>query len=409
MSIEIRPIEPGELASFLAAMRVPFHLPPRDMADAAAFRLPHLDLPRMLAAFDGGRIVGTYRSWATDLTLPGRRTAPSSAVTMVTVLPTHRRRGLLTSMIERDLRDSVERGEVLAILIAAEYPIYGRYGFGPAADECALEIDARSATIAGPRPGTVELVEPATLRQLAPPVYEEFRIAQPGSIERKVPFWWDVILGITPPPDRTFPPQRMVVHRDDAGTPDGWLRYHVEEKWEHGVPDSTLFVDELIALTPGAYRSLWAYCTDVDLVGHIRADDRPADEPLPWLLEDARAMRVTSRSDFLWVRILDVERALSTRPYLAEGRVVLEVRDDHGFASGRYVLEGGPDGATCRRTQDDAGLAIGVRELGSVLLGGVTVALLAGAGLVEELRPGAAATADAMFRSSVVPWCATWF
>ena len=180
MSTEIRAIEPGELASFLETMRAPFHLPPRSMADAAAFRLPHLDLSRCLGAFDGGHIVGTYRSWPTDLTLPGRRTAPSSAVTMVTVLPTHRRRGILTTMIERDLRASRERGEVLAILIAAEYPIYGRYGFGAATEECGLEIDARSATIRGGRSGTLELVEPATLRAIAPSVYEEFRIAQPG-------------------------------------------------------------------------------------------------------------------------------------------------------------------------------------------------------------------------------------
>ncbi len=408
MTIDIRPIAPEELAPLLETVRVAFLEPPRGMADAAAFRLPHLDLSRVVAAFEGGRIVGTYRSWPTELTLPGSCTTPASAVTMVTVLPTHRRRGILTRMMEGDLRASKERGESVAILIAAEYPIYGRYGFGPAADDAALEVDSRSARFVAPAEGTLKLVEPAALRELAPPLYERFRTAQPGSIERR-PYTWNVLLGITPPPDRPATPQRMVVHRDDAGELDGWLRYHVEDKWEHLVPNSTLIVDELIALEPAAYAALWRYCAEVDLVRHVRAEDRPVDEPLPWLLEDARAVRRTIRSDFLWVRVLDVERALSDRTYLRDGRVVLEVHDDRGYAAGRFALEGGPDGSRCRRADEEPGLALGVRALGSALLGGPTLGLLAAAGQVEERVPGALATADAMFRSPIVPWCATWF
>ena len=407
MAITIRTIEDTELAAWLAALQVPFFAE-GDTERQAEIRRRYIDLARCQAAFDRGAICGTFRSWATELTLPGGGVLPASAITAVTVLPTHRRQGLLRRMMTTDLAASAERGEPLAILIASEYPIYGRYGFGRAADHVRLGIDARNARFVRPGSGSVELVDGAVVREHAPGLYERVRRSQVGSITRN-DLWWDMTLGIVEAP---YPPAkgtRHVLHRDAEGRPQGWLRYHVEETWADRVSTSTLVVDELLACTDEAYARLWRYACEVDWIVTVKAEDRSPDEALPWLLEDARVVRQHHRSDFLWVRVLDPEAVLAARRYTAPGRVVLEIADPLGYAEGRFELDGGPDGAACRRTTAPAQLRLDAQALGAVSLGGVSLRTLVQAGRVEALDPGALATADAMLRSPVAPWCSTWF
>ena len=409
MPIEIRTIADSELPQWMAALQVPFLVADGgDPEQQAAIRRPHYDLSRCRAAFDGDVICGTFRSFGTELTVPGGALVPASAVTAVTVLPTHRRRGLLRRMMAADLQASVERGDPVSILIASEYPIYGRFGFARAADHVRLSVDTRAARFTRGGGGTVELVDRDVLRRLGPSLYERVRLAQVGSIGRTA-FFWDTALGIVDagwtPPKGT----RYVLHRDDRGEPQGYLRYHVEEKWDDRVSQTTLVVDELLACTDDAYARLWRYACEVDWVAMVKAEDRSTDEVLPWLLEDARAVRQHHRSDFLFVRVLDPAAALAGRRYLSPGRVVLDVRDDGGHAAGRFALDAGPDGAACARTGEDPDVTLDVRALGAVYLGGVSLRTLASAGWAEESAPGGVHRADALFAWDAAPWCSTWF
>jgi predicted acetyltransferase len=174
-------------------------------------------------------------------------------------------------------------------------------------------------------------------------------------------------------------------------------------------PQTTLVVDDLVAATPQAYTALWRTLLGMDNVVTVSAGMRPVDEPLGWFLLDGRAIRQRDRSDFTWLRVLDVPAALEARRYSVTGRVVLEVVDPMGFAAGRWALDGGPDGATCARTDASADLTVPVTTLGSIYLGGYRLRTLAGAGLASEHTPGALATADAMFAGHVAPWCNTEF
>ena len=258
-------------------------------------------------------------------------------------------------------------------------------------------------------PGSVELVEPAAARTIGPDLYEAFRRTRAGSIARR-DVTWDVQFGllVTPPGDQPWK-GRVVLGRDASGAPDGLLRYHVEERWEERLPRAGLHVDELLATTPDAEQRLWEYACGVDLVTTVNAPDRPVDDILPWLLVDARAVRCTNRADMLWVRILDPAAALSARTYAAAGRLVIALDDPERFAGGRFALDGGPDGASCCRTSAGPDLV----DRG----GGARRRLprwgqwrtLAAAGLVAERRPGALATADAMFTTWPAPYDATWF
>ena len=409
MTIEIRTITPDEFTAWVEALHVPFFMT-IPAGPAAEARRPHTDLERVLGAFDGADVVGTWRSFASSIAVPGGTSVAADAVSMVTTLPTHRRRGVLTGMMTSGLQAAAARGEPVSILIASEYPIYGRFGYGPATENAAYRIDTRAVRFlpGGGTDGTVELVARGGLRELAPPIFERFRLAQPGAISRR-DVWWDIDLGLVEMPGYERWKGWCVVVRGTDGAADGYARYHAEEKWDEGRPQSTIFVDDLVAATPAAYARLWRFICEMDLVTTVRADGRSVDEALPWLLEDARAMRQTTRSDYLWLRVLDVGRALASRRYLAEGRLVLEVEDPAGFAAGRYLLEGGPDGADCRATNDEPDLCLPVASLGALYLGGPTARLLTAAGLIEERRRDGVRRADAMFRSAVTPWCNTHF
>ena len=267
--------------------------------------LGDVDLARTWGAFDGERVVGTLRSFATPFTVPGPTEVEVAALTNVTVAPTHRRRGLLTEMITSELRRSAERDEAVGILIASEYPIYGRFGYGAAIEAAAYAIDLAPTRFVGAGSGSVELVDLRTLRNEAPALYERFRARQPGSIGRDAR-WWDRALHQVEVPGAKKPEGYQALYRSAAGVLEGYVRYRATQSSDHMRPTGEVIVDELVATTPDAYQGLWRYCCEIDLVSTLRAGDRSVVEPLGWLLEDARTLRQTGRYDFVWVRVLDV-------------------------------------------------------------------------------------------------------
>lgn len=404
--VEVRTIQEDEVDRWVTAMATGFLGHTHE--GEGAYRRPGMDLERTRGAFDEDEVVGTLRSFPTELTVPGGRTIRASALTNVSVTATHRRMGLMTRMITPDLRESRERGEAVSILIAAEWPIYGRFGYGPSTEHALWEADTGLARFAREVPCTVELIDKPILRRVGPRVYERYRLAQPGAIGR-TERWWDELTGVVPRPFDPPKPGFIAIAVDDAGEAQGYLRYHVEDKWNARRPDGTLFVDELVGATADATARLWRYCLEVDWIARVRAQDRPADEVLPWLLRDGRGARQLERDDFMWVRVLDVRGALEGRSYSAPGRLVLDVIDSMGISSGRYALEAGEDTVTCGSTSESADLTMPVSTLGMLCLGGASLPLLADAGLLQEERSGALRRAHRMFRSDVTPHCNTWF
>lgn len=406
MRVRVHTIDASDIVDWVDCMSTGFLSHAVD--GEAEHRLGDMDLERTWGAFDGSKVVGTLRSFPTPLTVPGPAEVAVAALTNVTVAPTHRRQGLLTEMITSDLYATAARGEALGILIASEYPIYGRFGYGAAMEGATYALDASTARFRRVGTGSVELVDLPTLRREAPPVYERFRSSQPGSIGR-TQRWWDRTLRQVEVPGAGPAEGYQAVYRSPDGEPQGYVRYGATQDWDQMRPHGTLTVSELVATTPAAYLRLWQYCCDIDLITTVQAGDRSTEELLPWLLHDARAVRQSGRYDFVWVRVVDPSAALSARRYLMDGRVVMEVVDPLGLAGGRFVLDGGPAGATCRRSDASPELTVPVDALGSLYLGGTSLLTLADAGRVDEHASGALRRADAMFRSALVPWCTTWF
>lgn len=363
---------------------------------------------------DGGQWVATLATEERRLSVPGTGIATNElvvdALTAVTVAATHRRRGLLTRMIGESLTAAKERGDAVSILIAAEWPIYGRYGYATAVDDASYVYYPRRPNAALPPPpaGRVRPAEPDEVATLADAIFDAARRVRAGQIDRPT-WWWDRSFG-RDGRGSAGPTPNWVVH-DGPDGPDGMLAWRVTRDFELDGRLGAIDVTNLAAANDTAYRDLWAYLGGIDVIEEITATYRPVDEPVRFLVKDGRALQETWRGDFLWVRLLDVPAALGARGYATPGRLVLDVVDDDlgGFAAGRVLLEVDDRGARCTATDEAPDLRLSHRLLGSVYLGGHRLRQLAPAGGIEELIGGALDRADLMFSTPLAPYCQTFF
>jgi predicted acetyltransferase len=199
------------------------------------------------------------------------------------------------------------------------------------------------------------------------------------------------------------------IWRDDAGEVQAATIYDSTGDWTDNRPSKTLKVEWLVAATDEAERELLRFLASVDWVARIEVEPRPIDDATALALVDGRHVVLVDRWDHVWLRLLDVPAALAARRYAAPVDLVIEVDDPGGYTSGRFRLEGGPDGAVCARADAEPDLAVRVAALGAVYLGGTGWARLAAAGWVDERTPGAIARAAAAFAAARAPWCAMTF
>ena len=421
MAVEIvHPLPVDEVEDWAATMAVAYLDDPGDEGHRRRVEDLRLswDAERRWGARADGRWVGTLGSWDRTLTVPAYdgkpAEIPADALAMVSVAATHRRRGLLTRMLTESLRVARERGDAVSILFAAEWPIYGRFGYAPSSTTASYTLLPRSpgGSLAPSGDGSVRQVDAEQIGALAPGAFDVARHLRAGNIDRPRQ-WWARRLGLGGYPSaedgRKLP---MTVVREGRGGVDGFVAWTPAGPFDVDGTSGAIEVVDLCAASDAAYRDLWAYLTGIDLVGEIRMSARPPDEPLRWLLHDGRALRQTYAGDGLWLRILDLPAALSARRYAVADRLVLDVVDGDigGYAAGRFVLDGGPDEAQCApSTVDSADLRVHQRALAAAYLGGFSLHGQAITGGVDELTPGALRRADAMFATPHAPWCATRF
>ena len=408
MTIEVRNPQPDQYAAYIDAASIAF-LDRPDVERLARLVTPHWDPTRTWAALDGDLICGTFRSWATEITVPGGARLMASAIAGVTVLPTHRRRGILTALAAAEHAAIRDRGEAFGLLYASEYPIYGRFGYGPGCRVAAWTLDASRTSFHGAPASGIELVTPdAAAADTIRSIFEAWRIRQPGEIRRR-DFRWEDDLGLRENGFGATWKGMLAVHRGASGEPDGYARYRAEEKFVDRQPAGMIKVDELHALTDEANVALWRFLAEVDLVTTVRAEGRSPSDRLPWLLTNARAVMSSEIGDGMWVRLFDVPAALAARTYAREGRVVIEVVDPEPGSSLRVALDASPDGATCAVTDRSPDLTLPVAALGAAYLGGNRLRNATIGTGVDEHMPGSLATLDALLRTADEPWCSTFF
>lgn len=360
---------------------------------------------RSLAAWDGDECVGTAGAFTFQVSVPGGAMVPAAGVTMVSVAATHRRRGILSSMMRRQLDDVRALGEPLAVLTASEPAIYGRFGYGTATHQMSVEVDSSRVRIAVP-PGAEDVrLRFVTVEEGAEAcerVYVRTIGSRPGMLAR-TPGWEGLAL-LDPPGEREGASAMQCVLAERDGEVVGYVRFHNKPQWSPAGPEGAVCVRHIDALDPAAYAALWRFLCEIDLTSTVQARNRPVDDPLLHLVSDIRRCNVRLR-DSLHVRLADVGAALEARTYAVPVDVVLDVEDAFcPWNSGRWRLSGDAKGASCERTEDAAELSLSVRELGAAYLGGVSLSSFAGAGRVRELREGALAQTSSAFGSDVAPW-----
>jgi len=409
MDIELRPVTDDEFREYVRGLELGFgfQADPENVDDIRSTT----EFDRTIGVFERGTMVATAGAYSFELTLPGGTTAPAAGVTAVTVRGTHRRRGLLTAMMDHQLDDVADRGEPMALLTASEGSIYQRFGYGPASFECRWSIPTEGTSLRQPSaaPGSLRVVSRAEAVPILPAIYERCRRAIPGAVTRSEAWWTRWFKD--PEWARDGGSGRFyVLHESVEGTPDGFLAYRQKRSWQHGNPAGTLVVDQLYGEDPEVEAALWQYAIDHDLMHTVLAPERPVDESIRWRLADVRRLQCEQMVEALWVRPLDIPATLAARRYGAADGLVLELRDTFRPANaGRYLLDGSPEGAEAARTDRAADLTLDVADLGSIYLGGVAPSTLARAGRIDEHTPGALRRADHLFSSSPLPWLTTHF
>jgi predicted acetyltransferase len=400
MSLEVRSVEDlDEFTAAVFAIGQYFGMVPTE--ERMQRFSDQLGLERMHAAWSDGAIVGGAGAFTFNVAVPGGD-LPTAGVSVVGVYPTHRRRGVLRSLMRAQLHDAHERGESLAALWASEETIYGRFGYGLASFCGEIALAREYASFAQPfePQGTLRFLEPDDALEALPPVFERIRLDWPGMFSRNR-LWWEN-REIKDPEERRegAGPKRWIAYERD-GSIEGYAAYRHKPGWEQGSTVAEMRVVEALGATSEALRDLWGYLLAIDWIATVKAWFLPPDHPLFLLLATPRRMRYRM-GDSLWVRLVEVGAALSGRRYSDEGSIVFEVADEFcPWNEGRWKLEDG----VAERTGDDPDLNVPVQTLGSALLGGVSFASLARAGRVEELKEGAIARADALFRWDRHPWC----
>jgi predicted acetyltransferase len=398
LTIEIRnPVEEEWRAAMLMTSSV-FGDEPND--ESLERNRKTLVRERFWTAYDDAVPVGTAADFPFVLTVPGGGEVPTGGVTWVAVLPSHRRQGVLTQLMRRELDDIHERGEPLAILWASEAAIYGRFGYGLAAPHFEMDGD-RSRFALRDDPGPQGKVRMLPLEDAVDPVmrvYERVRPTVPGFIARSREWWTSGRLADPEQWRRGASPKYVAVLELD-GEPAAYAIYRVKGEWEGGFPKGVVRVVEALAASTTAERELWRFVFGIDLT--VRVDSRldPAS-PLFLMVVDARSLNLRA-SEGLWLRIVDVEGALQRRAFATDDQVVLELRDEFcPWNAGRWRV-----GAEVARTNDDADLELDVADLASAYLGAFSFSRLAAAGRVRVLKEGALGRADALFRTARPPYC----
>jgi predicted acetyltransferase len=359
----------------------------------------NLPIERMHAARESGVTVGGAGAFPFELTVPGG-VVPTAGVTVVGTFPTHRRRGVLRALMRTQLDDVHERGEPLALLWASEDTIYGRFGYGMASACAEVSIPKEYSAYARPleRQGALRIVDAAEALKQFPKVWDTVRRRIPGMLGR-TRTWWELRVLFEAPGADGGPKRFVLLERD--GRPEGYAIYRHKPKWEEGVSASELEVVEAVALDGRPTAEIWRYLLDIDWASKTTAHLLPVDHPLWWLLATPRRMRMRV-GDGLWARLVDVGAALSARSYATDGSLVVDVVDDFcPWNAGVWRLADG----VAKRSKSAPQLRCDVNALGVVYLGAFTVSELVRTGRIEELSRGAAARADAMFRSTRAPWC----
>jgi len=361
------------------------------------------DYDRTFGVFDGDDIVGTGAAFSLGVTVPGGAVVPMGGTTVISVQPTHRRRGILRDLMSRHLDEVAERHEPLAGLWASESSIYGRFGYGPATFRHKSELDASKVVFRrDDAKGDVRLLEAEEAVSVVPRLYGAAVSQRAGMLTRSDAWWKYRVLADVESWRGGKSALRHAVY-EVGNEAAGYALYRQKSKWEDFVSDGEVDVVEIITSDADAHQGLWSFLSNIDLFPRVSWWNAPVDDPLSLMITDSRRVRRTV-SDALWIRLMDVPTALEARNYEHDGVITIEVGDELEDASTVYRLEVSDGSAGCEVIDGSPDVALSLDVLGHLYLGGGDAVSMAAAGRIGG-DPGAVAELHRIFRTASAPWC----
>lgn len=382
MDIEIRPATPDDYREIARVDSISFGYSATEEEYQDVFEA---DPPRYLVAVQDGRFIGTAGEYPFELTVPGGGQLSVPGVTWVSVLPTHRRRGVLRAMMQYLLADYHEHGYPATVLTASEGSIYRRFGFGPSTQSFKMTIDRTKVRPLKPVDlAEVRYLSAAEAREPIMALHRRWQQQIPGALSRTAG-WWDHLFRDREVHRNGMSEKFYLVH------PDGYLAYRAAEVWDDGLPGSRCSVVDYRPITPAAHAALWQVLLGMDLFTSIDSWEIPLDDPLPFLLDDPRQVRIVASKDGMWLRPVQIPALLAARTYSVDVEVVLDVEGE------RVLLAGGPSGADCVPADRPADGWLDRAALGSIYLGSHRPSTLHRAGLLQLDDPGLLRRLDLAF------------
>ncbi|MDQ4065837.1 MAG: GNAT family N-acetyltransferase [Actinomycetota bacterium] len=406
MDIDVRPMDPDRLSDYRVALSTAFGEDELNEAWTPVWENV-FDRGRLLAAYDEDLIVGTAGNHSFTMTVPGGE-LPAAGLTIVGVIPTHRRRGVGRALMRAQIEDARRHDESISILWASEEVIYQRFGYGLGSAQMNIEIERAHTAFQDREPpgGRVRLLPLEEALKVLPDVYDRVRVTVPGMLARDAD-WWRFHCLFDPKEDRKGG-KLMAAAWEEEGRAEAYALYRYNEKWDEreGLPRNEVWVMESVATTPRAVHAIWDYLFGIDLAQKVMGYFLPVDHPLPSMLLEPRRLRMHV-SDAIWLRLVDIQTALVNRAYADAGDLTFTLADDFcDWNSGTWRLTVRPGGHSIDRANDAAAeLALSANDLGATYLGALTFSELARAGRVKQLKPEAVDKADALFRTDRKPWC----
>jgi predicted acetyltransferase len=411
MAFEIRPVITAEdIVAFDQMQGLGFGDNPASELAAADRAVAEND--RSLMAVEGDLPIGGTSAYSLRLSVPGSEigrtvtAVPAAGISAVSVIPTHRRRGVMTTLLRRQLEDIHQAGdEALAVLWASQAAIYPRFGFGLATQSVSIDVP-RALSLMRPAHDAqlrLELVESKDDRSLSQPVYDAVTASRPGVADILSDAWF-ARLTHDPKPGEEVSPLSTIVASDGNG-PRGYARFNYEHDWSRGFGDGTVRVRDLLSIDPAAHAALWEFLLGLEMMTTISQWNVPTDDPIFSWISEPRRVNYRLR-DQLFMRLVDLPRALGARGYRTDLDVIVDVRDAFcPWNAGRWQLALNRDGGACTKTSRSADVSLDVVDLGAAYLGGTSFDQLARAGWVDEHTPGSIARMSLAFGNEPAPWC----
>ena len=402
-NFEFRTVNEDELEAFNGVVKYVF-------ANSSPDPVPEEDALKAewtTAAFHKGKIVATSGGYPFVMRFNGKPISVDG-VTAVGTEPGFRRRGLVREMVTRRLHAVHEHEEQSAsILWASMGAIYQRFGYGLGSSQIQCKFDPRYTQFQFPSEvdGYVRIVTEEEGAPLIRKLYSQFIEERTLDLERDDDLWWKNYFGSK---------KRLsycAIYFNANDEPEGFVAYNTStyRPPPDGGPDQSLSVRDFIYLNIQAYRALWEFIREHDLVGKVEMNV-PVDEPAINMLLEPRAMRL-ALSDGIWLRIVDAAKALTQREYSLPGQVVLEIHNDREcpWNERRFQLETDGETTEVAETNKSPQLTISPNGLASLMSGNANLSELSRVGRADVADRSQVRYLDHMFSTKYRPFCRNGF